>query len=183
MDEEYESITHYDIWEVVQRPQINSIISYKWLYKIKHGADGNIVKEKVRFVDSGFSQNEGIDYGKKKSFVACYTIIQSTIALATIQRWSLHQIDLKTAFLHGFLKEEVFVKQSQGYEVHDPKSHVCRLNKSLYGLNQALRSWYAHIDNFFMKLGFTRRNAYENLYFKIVQGMHFILILYVDDYL
>lgn len=75
-------------------------------------------------------------------------------------------MDVKTVFLHGFLKEEVFVEQPQGFEVHDPKTHVCRLKKALYGLKQAPRAWYAHIDSFLMKLGFTKSNADPNIYFK-----------------
>eukprot|EP00253_Pinus_taeda_P005120 PITA_05120 len=77
---------------------------------------------------------------------------------------------LKIVFLHGFLKEEVFVEQAQGFEVHDAKTHVCRLKKALYGLKQAPRAWYARIDSFLMNLGFSRSNANPNLYFQTVQG-------------
>lgn len=90
-------------------------------------------------------------------------------------------MDVKTAFLHGMLQEEVFVEQPQGFEVEDRRTHVCRLKKALYGLKQAPRAWYAHIDNYLMKLGFTRRNVHPNLYFKVVQGMPLIFVLYVDD--
>lgn len=88
---------------------------------------------------------------------------------------------MKIVFLHQFLKEKEFVERPQGFEVHDPKNHVCRLRKALYGFNQASRAWYAHIDNFLMKLGFTRSNANPNIYFKTFQGMPLILVLYLDD--
>ncbi len=88
---------------------------------------------------------------------------------------------MNTAFLHGFLKEEVFVEQPQGFKVHDRKPHVCRLRKSLYGLKHAPRALYAHIDSFLMKLGLTRSNVDPNPYFKTIQGMPLILVIYVDD--
>lgn len=79
------------------------------------------------------------------------------------------------------LQEEVYVEQPWGFEVKDRKTHVCRLNKALNGLKQALGAWYAHTDNYLVKLGFTRRSANPNLYFKVINGMPFILILYVND--
>eukprot|EP00253_Pinus_taeda_P001493 PITA_01493 len=85
---------------------------------------------------------------------------------------------VKIAFLHGFLKEEVFVEQPQGFEEHDRETHVCRPKKALYGLKQAPRAWYAHIDSYLMKLGFTRSSADQNFYFKIVQeckSMHTLM--------
>ena len=89
-------------------------------------------------------------------------------------------MDVKTAFLHDML-QEVCDKQPKGFEVEGQKTHVCRLKKSLYGLKQAPKAWYAHVDSYLVKLGFTRRNVDPNLYFKVVQGMSLILVLYVDD--
>jgi len=103
------------------------------------------------------------------------------MALATSQGWTLHQMHVNIVFLHGILKEKVFVEQPQSFEVHDRKTHECRLNKVLYGLKQAPRAWYVYIDSLLMKLGFTRSNVNPNLYFKIVQGMPLILVLYVNE--
>ena len=97
----------------------------------------NVEKYKARFVARGFSQKEGIDYDEIFAPVACYTTICSTIALAASQGWSLHQMDVKNAFLNGSIKEEVYVEQPLGFEVRDRDTHVCRLKKSLYGLKQA----------------------------------------------
>ena len=90
-------------------------------------------------------------------------------------------MDVKTAFLHGAIKEEVYVEQPLGFEVQDRDTHVCRLKRALYGLKQAPRAWYERIDSYLMKLGFTRSNADPNLYFKVVKGKPLILVLYVDD--
>jgi hypothetical protein len=96
-------------------------------------------------------------------------------------KWKLHQMDVKTTFLNGVIKEEVYIEQPQGFEVEDRKSHVCRLNKALYGLKQTLRAWYGHIDSFLMSLGFTKSKADSNLYFKVMNNEPIILLLYVDD--
>ena len=90
-------------------------------------------------------------------------------------------MDVKIAFLHGSIKEEVYAKQPEGFEVQDCQSHVCRLKKALYGLKQTPRAWYERIDNYLMKLGFTRSEADPNLYFKVENDRPLILVFYVDD--
>eukprot|EP00253_Pinus_taeda_P003483 PITA_03483 len=90
-------------------------------------------------------------------------------------------MDVKTAFLHGSIKEEVYVEQLEGFEIHDRESHVCRLKKALYGLKQAPQAWYERIDSYLMKLEFTRSEVDPNLYFKIEDDKPLILVLYVDD--
>ena len=167
LTEEYESIIKNDVWEVVPKPQDKTVVTSKWLYKIKHAADVRTEKYKARFVALGFSQKEGIDYDEIFAPIAGYTTICSIIALAGSQGWNLHQMDVKTAFLHGSIKEEVYVEQPEGFEIDDRKSHVCRLKKALYGLKQAPRAWYERIDSYLMKLGFTRSEADPNLYFKM----------------
>ena len=142
---------------MVHRPKDKSIVTTKWLYKIKHGVDGSAENFKDRFVSRGFSQKEGIHYDEIFASIARYTTICSIIALATSQGWNLHQMDIKTAFLHGSLKEEVYVEQPKGFEVLDRESHVCKLKKALYGLKQAPKAWYERINSYLMKLGFTRK--------------------------
>eukprot|EP00253_Pinus_taeda_P029301 PITA_29301 len=180
-DQEYESIMKNDVWEVVPRPQDKTVVTSKWLYKIKHVADGSTEKYKDHFVSRGFSQKEGIDYDVIFAPVSKYTTICSIIAFAASQGWNLHQMDFKTAFLHGSIKEKFYVEQPERFEIYDRKSHVCRLKKALYGLKQAPRAWYERIDSYFMKLGFTRSEADPNLYFKVEDDKPLILVLYVDD--
>jgi hypothetical protein len=111
MLEEYESIMRNDVWEVVSRPMGKSVVTSKWLYKTKYVVDGSIEKHKARFVARGFSQVEGVDYDETFAPVARYTSIQSIIAIATEMGWRIHQMDVKTAFLNGFIEEEVYIKQ------------------------------------------------------------------------
>jgi hypothetical protein len=90
-------------------------------------------------------------------------------------------MDVKISFLDGFIEEEVYIEQPQGFEVEDRKSHVCKLKKALYGLKQAPRAWYGRIDSFLMSLGFTKSKEDSNLYFKVMNDEPVILLLYVDE--
>ena len=90
-------------------------------------------------------------------------------------------MDVKTAFLRGSIKEEVYVEQPLGFEVQDRDIYVCKLKKALYGLKQPPRAWYERIDSYLMKLVFTRRDVDPNLYFKVDKEKPLILILYLDD--
>jgi hypothetical protein len=157
------------------------VVSSKWLYKIKHVADGSIEKYKARFVARGFSQKEDIDYEETFAPVARYTSIRTIIALATKMKWKLHQMDVKTTFLNGVIEEEVYIEQPQGFEVEDRKTHVCRLKKALYGLKQTPRAWCGRIDSFLTSSGFTKSKADSNLYLKVMNAEPVILLLYVDD--
>jgi hypothetical protein len=105
------------------------------------------------------------------------------MSLAASMGWRLHQMDLKTTFLNGEIEEEVYIEQPQGFEVHSRDNHVCILKKSLYGLKQAPRAWYARIDNYLIRLGFSRSHADPNLYYKVVNNAPVILLLYVKNLL
>jgi hypothetical protein len=181
MMEEYNSIMKNDVWEVVPRPEGKSVVTSKWLYKLKHAADGSIEKYKARFVARGFSQVEGVDYDETFAPVARYTSIRAVISIAAEMGWKIHQMDVKTAFLNGLIEEEVYIEQPLGFEVHGRESHVCRLKKALYGLKQAPRAWYSRIDAYLQQLGFEKSEADPNLYFIMVGEDPLILLLYVDD--
>jgi hypothetical protein len=90
-------------------------------------------------------------------------------------------MDVKTAFLNGFIEEEVYIEQPQGFEVLGRESHVCLLKKALYGLKQAPRAWYSRIDSYLLQMGFEKSEADPNLYYIIRGEDKLILILYVDD--
>ena len=90
-------------------------------------------------------------------------------------------MDVKTTFLNGEIEEEFYIEQSEGFEVHEKETHVCRLKKALYGLKQAPRAWYGWIDGLLVKLGFTKRDVDSNLYYKVAEGDTLILVFYVED--
>jgi hypothetical protein len=178
MMEEYQSI---NVWEIVPRTESKSIVTSKWVYNIKHAVDGSIDKYKERFMARGFFQQEGEDYDETFAPVSRYTSIRSIISLATSMCWSLHQMDVKTTFLNEVIEEEVYMEQPQGFAVHPRETHVCRLKKAMYGLKKAPRDWYAQIDNYLMRLGFSKSYADPNLYYRVVNDAPVILLLYVDD--
>jgi hypothetical protein len=149
--------------EVVPRPQGKSVVTSKWIYKIKHATDGSVEKFKARFVARGFSQKEGIDYYEIFAPVARYTSIKIIISLASVFYWKLHQMDVKNAFLNGEVEQEVYIEQPGGFVIHGKESHVCKLKKALYGLKQASRAWYGRIDSFLQSLGFSKSIAHPNL--------------------
>jgi hypothetical protein len=181
MTKEYQSIIKNDVWEIVPRPKNKDVVSFKWIFKIKHVVDGSIEKYKARFVARGFSQKEGIYCEETFTPVAIYTSIKTTIALTTKMKWKLHEMDVKTNFLNGVIEEEVYIEQTQGFEVEDRKNHVYKLKKALYGLKQAPRDWYGRIESFLTSLGFTNSKADSNLFFKVMNDEPVILLLYVDD--
>ena len=94
-----------DVWDIVPKPEGKSIVSSKWIFKIEHAADGSIEKYKPRFVARGFSQKKGIDYEETFAPVAWYTSIRAIMALASMMKWDLHQMDVKKTFLNGVIEE------------------------------------------------------------------------------
>ena len=111
MVEEYDSIMRNEVWEVVLRPEGKSVVTSKWIYKMKYAADGSIEKHKARFVARGFSQVKGIDYDEMFAPVARYASIRTVMAIVAEMGWKIHQMDVKTAFLNGILEEEVYIEQ------------------------------------------------------------------------
>jgi hypothetical protein len=154
MLEEYRSTIKNYVWDIFPRPKDKSMVSSKWIYKIKHATDGNVEKFKEIFVARGFNHKEGIDYEENFSPVARYTSIRTITTLSFILGWKLHQMDVKTTFLNGNIEHEVFVEQLDGFILHNKGTHVCKVRKALYGLKKAPTIWYDRIDGFLKILGF-----------------------------
>ena len=121
---------------------------------MKFKADGSIDKHKARLVAKGYSQKEGIDFEETFAPVAKLDTIRLIIALATKHHWKIHQLDVKSTFLNGDLKEEVYLVQHEGFVKKGEENLVCRSKKALYGLKQAPRSWYGKIESFFLMHGY-----------------------------
>ena len=95
--------------------------------------------------------------------------------------WNIHQMKLKTTFLNGTINEEVYIEQPKGFEVNRKYAHVCRLKKTLYGLKQDPRAWYARMDAYLLRIGFIKIYVDPNIYIKVVDNESVIILLYVDD--
>jgi hypothetical protein len=137
MMKEYASIMKNDVWEVVPRPEDKKVVGSKWIYKVKYATNGSVDKYKARFLAKGFLQREEVDYEENFAPVARSSSIQAVISLAAEKGWSIHQMDVKTAFLKGVIEEEVYVEQPERFEVGSRETHVCTLRRALYGLKQA----------------------------------------------
>ncbi|KAH9726279.1 hypothetical protein KPL70_008204 [Citrus sinensis] len=161
MDEEIKAIVKNDTWELTTLPKGHKAIGVKWVYKTKRNAKGEIERHKARLVAKGYSQKAGIDYDENK--------------------WKIFQMDVKSAFLNGFLEEEVYIEQQLGYVVKGHEEKVLRLKKALYGLKQAPRAWNNRIDKYFQEKGFTKCPYEHALYVKEKDGDILIVCLYVDD--
>ncbi|KAI5323607.1 hypothetical protein L3X38_032679 [Prunus dulcis] len=121
-------------WELVGRPMDKPVIGVKWVFKTKLNLDGSVQKNKARLVAKGYSQKPGVDYNETFVPVARLDTIRTLIALAAQKSWQLYQLDVKSAFLNGILKEEVYVDQPEGLVVKGSESKVYKLHKALYGL-------------------------------------------------
>jgi hypothetical protein len=168
-------------WELVALPEDKKAIGCKWVYKMKHNADGSVSRYKARLVAKGYAQTYGIDYEETYSPVAKMTIVRAIIDMATSKGWSLHQMDVKNAFLHGDLQEEVYMEQPLGYLDQTYPNLVCRLKKALYGLKQAPRVWSNKIGQYLVISGFQTSNADFSLYVKKTNHGIVIIVIYVND--
>ncbi|KAI5334005.1 hypothetical protein L3X38_024138 [Prunus dulcis] len=135
-----EMIEKNETWELVDRPSDKPVIGVKWEYKTKLNLDGSIQKHKARLVVKGYAQQPGIDFNETFAPVARLDTIRTLIALAAQKGWKLYQLDVKSAFLNGVLKEEVYVDQPDGFMTTNYEDKVYKLKKALYGLKQAPRA-------------------------------------------
>ena len=141
-------------------------------------------KYKARLVTKGFKQQQGIDFEEIFSPVVKMTSLRCVLALAAKEDMELVQMDVRTAFLHGDLHEEIYMQQPEGFEKKGKELLVCKLEKSLYGLKQAPREWYHKFHAFMMSQGYRRSEIDHYLYTKRANdGNLMILIVYVDDML
>ena len=145
--------------------------------------DGTIDKHKARLVAKGYTQKHGIDYFATYSLIARITTIRVLIALASIHKLVIHQMDVKTAFLNGELDEEVYMEQPEGFVVPGQEHKVCKLVKSLYGLKQAPKQWHQKFDQVVLANGFKINESDKCVYSKFSNNKGVFICLYVDDML
>ncbi|GAU20588.1 hypothetical protein TSUD_297610 [Trifolium subterraneum] len=184
MIEEIESIERNNTCELVDLPYGKKTIGVKWVYKVKLNPKGEITRHKARLVVKGFLQKEGIDFNEVFAPVARMETIRLVIAMAHYNGWSMHQMDVKCAFLNGPLDEEVYVTQPPGFIIKEDEFKVYKLHKALYGLKQAPRAWNKRIDKFLNDIGFSKCVTEHGVYVKNCAEIGtIILCLYVDDLL
>ncbi|GKA47961.1 retrovirus-related pol polyprotein from transposon TNT 1-94 [Tanacetum coccineum] len=141
MQEELLQFKRLDVWVLVPPPDNIKPLTLKWLFKNKHDEENTVIRNKTRLVVRGYRQEEGIDFEESFAPVARMEAIRIFLAYAAHKSFTVFQMDVKTAFLHGTLKEDVYVCQPEGFIDADHPSHVYKLKKALYGLKQAPRAW------------------------------------------
>jgi hypothetical protein len=182
MHEELNNFRPNNVWVLVEKPkECRNVIGTKWIFKNKQDEHEIVVRNKERLVAQGFSQVEGIDFGETYTPVACLQSIRILLAYATHHNFKLQQMDVKSAFLNGPLKEEVYVKKPPGFEDLNFPNHVYKLYKVLYGLKQAPRAWYEHLRELLLDRGFEVGQIDPTLFTKRVNGELSVCQLYVDD--
>ncbi|GLU01768.1 hypothetical protein SLE2022_190540 [Rubroshorea leprosula] len=183
MQEELNMFEKNATWKLVDRPTNKNVIGVKWVYKVKLKSDGSLNKCKARLVVKGYSQLAGIDFTETFALVARFDTIRLLFAMAAQKSWLIYQLDVKSAFLKGELKEEIYVEQPDGYVKKGAEHKVYLLKKALYGLKQAPRAWYGKIDNHLLSLGFEKSIEEATLYVKEKGADLIIVSIYVDDLL
>jgi len=181
MQEEINQFERNKVWELIPRDESLQVIGTRWVFRNKMNEDGNITKNKARLVAKGYRQEEGIDYDETYARVARLEAIHLLLAYASIMKFKLYQMDVKSAFLNGFIKEDVYVEQPPSFEDYKFPNHIYKLKKAVYGLKQAPRFWYERLSTFLLKNDFERGKIDSALFIKRV-GEHILLVqVYVDD--
>nr|GEV73220.1 putative reverse transcriptase, RNA-dependent DNA polymerase [Tanacetum cinerariifolium] len=174
MQEELDQFARLKVWRLVPRPEGKSVIKTKWIFKNKKDESSLVIRNKARLVAVGYSQQEGIDYDETFAPVARIEAIRLFLAYATHKDFTIfqmidftvYQMDVKTAFLNGILKEEVYVGQPPGFVSKQYPDHVYALDKALYGLKQAPRAWYDVLSQFLIDSGFQKGSIDTTLFIK-----------------
>ncbi|GJV76510.1 retrovirus-related pol polyprotein from transposon TNT 1-94, partial [Tanacetum coccineum] len=181
MQEELNEFERLEVWELVPRPDKVMVITLKWIYKVKLDELGGILKNKARLVAHGYRQEEGIDFEESFALVARLEAIRIFLAFAAHMNMVVYQMDVKTAFLNGNLREEVYVSQPDGFVDPDNPNHVYKLKKALYGLKQAPRAWYDMLSSFLISQDFSKGLVDPTLFIR-KEGKELLLVqVYVDD--
>lgn len=158
-------------------------IGFKWVFAIKYDSDGTINRYKARLCAQGFSQVPGLDYNETFAPVARFTTVRVFLAIAAARDYELRHFDVSTAFLHGKLEEEVYMKVPDGVTVPigSPPNTVLRLNRAIYGIKQASRVWNQNLHKTLTELGFSRSPYDYCLYVRVEDGVFCAMTVVVDD--
>ncbi|GJV76897.1 retrovirus-related pol polyprotein from transposon TNT 1-94 [Tanacetum coccineum] len=181
MQEELNQFKTNDVWELVPNPMDMTIIGTKWVYRNKLDENGVVTRNKARLVAQGYNQQEGIDYDETYAPVARLESIRILLAYACALDFKLYQMDVKSAFLNGFINEEVYVAQPSGFIDFAKPNYVYRLKKALYGLKQAPKAWYDQLKDFFIKHDYSMGMVDNTLFTKKKDSNLIIVQIYVDD--
>ena len=178
---EMSSLEQHGTWILVPRPTDRKVLKNKWVFVIKHNADGSIERFKARLVIKGYEEVFGIDYDNVFSPVLRFETLRFLLTLGATMDYEIHQMDVKTAFLNGEMDKTIYMEQPPGYVKKGKEDFVCLLEKSLYGLKQAPRIWNRLIATKLKKMGFLQLQSDECVFIRFVDGKIQVITVYVDD--
>jgi len=186
--DEKKSITDNGTWEIVELPRGRTPVKCRWVFRVKRGAEGEVIRYKARLVAKGFTQRYGIDYLETFAPVVKLTSLCIILALAAVGNYEIDQTDIKTAYLLGKLEEEIYMEIPEGLVVEESSSSrkrkVCKLLKGLYGLKQSGRIWNQEWDRHLGgTCGFTRSKNDHAVYLKQRSEDYCWILIWVDDVL
>ena len=182
MDEEMQSLRENKTFTLTNLPEGKDVVGGRWVYTIKNNVDGSD-KYKARYVAKGYSQKMGVDYDETFSPTANLTSVRVLMQKAAQENLILHQMDVKTAYLHAPIDYEIYIEQPEGYEEEQSRTTrlVYRLEKSLYGLKQSGRNWNKLLDEYLTNNKFVQNPADHCVYIRETEKEKVILIIWVDD--
>jgi hypothetical protein len=180
MREELNNFKRNEVWTLVPRPKQN-VVGTKWVFRNKQDEHGVVTRNKARLVAKGYAQVAGLDFEETFAPVARLESIRILLAYAAHHSFRLFQMDVKSAFLNGPIKEEVYVEQPPGFEDDRYPDHVYKLSKVLYELKQAPRVWYECLRDFIITNAFKVGKADPTLFTKTCDGDLFVCQIYVND--
>jgi hypothetical protein len=181
MQEEYNALMKNETWELTPWKRGINLVDFKWVFKLKRKVDGSIERYKARLVAKGFKQRYGYDNEETFSPAIKPATIRLVLALAVTHGWTLRQLGIQNAFLHGHLEETVYMRHTPGFEDPNQPGHLCKLKKALYGLKQAPRAWYSKLSTKLQKLGLTASKADTSLFVYKTKNTIVYMLVYVDD--
>ncbi|WJX29428.1 hypothetical protein P8452_18069 [Trifolium repens] len=183
MKSKMDSMYTNQVWTLVDPPIGVKPIGCKWVFKKKTDMDGKVNTYKARLVAKGYKQIQGVDYDETFSPVAMIKSVRILLAIAAYHDYEIWQMDVKTAFLNGNLLEDVYMTQPEGFGIPKENHKICKLQRSIYGLKQASRSWNLRFDETVKQYGFIKNEDEPCVYKKVSGSMIVFLVLYVDDIL
>ena len=182
-DDEINSFSELDVWELVEKPKGANVVGTKWVYDVKINPDGSINRYKARLVAQGFSQKEGIDFTETFAPTMHIKTLRLLLTIAARNNIVARVYDISTAFLHACLDEEVYVKQPPGHVVKGKENYVYKLKKAMYGLKNAPKAFSDHFMNILSDAGF-KQSTKDSCLWYLRRGDHFVYYLFhVDDIL
>ncbi|GKD81460.1 putative ribonuclease H-like domain-containing protein [Tanacetum coccineum] len=181
MQEELLQFQLQKVWTLVNLPNGKRAIGTKWVFRNKKDERGIVIRNKVRLVAQGYTQEEGIDYDEVFAHVARIEAIKLFLVYASFMGFIVYQMDVNSAFLYGTIEEEVYVCQPPGFEDPQFPDKVYKVEKALYGLHQAPKAWYETLSTYLIENGFRRGTIDKTLFIKKDKGDILLVQVYVDD--